>query len=71
MNEVQMMIDECRKHGRATLRGIWPGRGKAVTERRASAKKAFGDSQIVKEIDGETKITTVVYDKQKGVYLLS
>ena len=50
MSEVQMLIDKCRKHGQATLRELWPGRGRAVTERRANVKKAFGDQQVVKEM---------------------
>ena len=77
MNEVQVLIDKCRKHGQATLRELWPGRGRAVTERRANVKKAFGDQQVVKEdkiVDGETVqevVATIVYDKSRGIYQLA
>jgi hypothetical protein len=77
MNEVQVIIDKCRKHGQATLRGIWPGRGKAPKARRANAKKAFGEQQLVKEeqvIDGETKevvVATITYFKGPGIYQLA
>jgi hypothetical protein len=82
MNEVQVLIDKCRKHGQATLRGIWPGRGRAVTERRANVKKAFGDQQVVKEnrmvkndegieVEESVVIATIVFDKPRGVYLLA
>ncbi len=76
MNEVQVLIDRCRKANgnQVSLRSLWPGRGKAVTERRAKVKTLFGDKQEVKEdkiIDGETVsevVATIVYDKQRGVY---
>lgn len=74
MNELQVLIDHCRKHSQATLRGIWPGRGKNPTETRAKVKTLFGDKQEVKEdkiVDGETireTVATIIFDKQKGVY---
>ena len=76
MNDLQTLIDKCRKHGTATLRGCWPGRGAAVTERRAKVKTLFGERQTVEEdkiVDGETvreTVATIIYDKQKGIFQL-
>jgi hypothetical protein len=81
MNEVQVLIDKCRKHGQATLRGVWPGRGKIPKEHRSLAKKGFGDEQVIKEdqmvmnaegVEAQESvvIATIKYDKRQGVYQL-
>lgn len=69
MNDLNVLIDKCRQTGQVSLRFLWPGRGKTVTERRAKVKTLFGNRQEVKEND--VVVATIVYDKIRGIYQLA